>query len=132
MENPHDQIFREALEIFKTRDQEQANQFIRERFGDDADLNIVKCDLCGEILALSSNLLAKGLTGGDKTVNLQVYRHIKAYPDHMNDINGYSHGVAVPLGSTLGAAIEAVGKRFGLTLDEALTSRIQRLEKQLS
>ena len=129
MSNPQSEIFREALELFNSHDIEKAKNFIRERFGEDADLNIIKCDMCGEVVALCSNLLATGLTGGDKLVNLQVYRHIKKYLGHMDSINGYSHGVTLPIGSTLGAAIMAQGKRFNMTLDEALVSRIEHLEK---
>ena len=132
MESPQQRILSEALEILNTKDQEAAQRFVRENFGEDTDLNIVKCEMCGEIIALCASLLATGLTGGDKLVNLQVYKHIKEHRGHMNHIYGLSHGVRLPIGQTLGYAITRIGKQYNMSLDEALDSRIKHLEEKLN
>jgi len=122
------EIYKKALEIFQAKDQSAAQRFISEHFGDDADLNIVKCDQCGEILALVVNILSKGLTGGDTLTNLAIYKHIREHPDHGTDIYGYSHGVGLPIGHTLDVVIRSMAKRFNMTLEEALDKRIAYLE----
>ena len=50
------ELYKKALEIFQAQNQTEAQRFISEHFGDDADLNIVKCDQCGEVLALVVNI----------------------------------------------------------------------------
>jgi len=131
MESPQHRILSEALEIFNTRDPEAAQRFVEDHFGEDTDLNIVKCDMCGEIIALCVNIIVTGITGGDKRVNLQIYKHIKEHRTHMNHIYGHSHGVRLPLGQTLGYTITRVAKSYDLSLDEALDSRIAHLEEKL-
>ena len=111
---------------------EQAQKFISETFGDDSDLNIVKCDECGEILALVVNLLARSISGGDQKATLAVYKHIRAYPEHEEHIYGYSHGVTLPIGKTLGHGLRWGAKKHGLSFTEALDSRIAYLESKLN
>ena len=120
-----------AVKIALEQDYDAAQKFITETFGDDSDLDIVKCDECGEILALVVNLLAHSLSGGDKAATLAVYKHIRACPLHEERINGYSHGVAVPLGMTLGAGLRRTAERFNLSFTEALDKRIAYLEEKL-
>jgi len=122
------ELYKKALEIFQAQNQTEAQRFISEHFGDDADLNIVKCDQCGEVLALVVNILSKGLTGGDTLTNLAIYKHIRKHPDHGPDIYGYSHGVGLPIGHTLNVTIRSMAKRFNMTLEEALDQRISYLE----
>jgi len=125
-------IYEKVIELFKTRDTEAAQKLIEENFGEDADLNIVKCEACSQIIALSVNILAKALTGGDTKVTLEVYKHILAHPDHAEQIYGYSHGVKLPIGFTLYSAIDTARKRYNYTLERALTERIKYLEAKLS
>ena len=94
-------LFEKALKIFQEQDMEKAKEYIRENFGDDVDLNIVKCNECGEIIALVTNILAVGLMGGDKKVDLEILKHIRKHPTHANKICGYSHGEELPYGETL-------------------------------
>ncbi len=150
-------LYDEALKIANTKDLEAAKKFIVNRFGEDVTLSTVKCEKCGEILAFCPHMLAVTLTGGDKLVNLNVYRHILEYPTHGEHIYGYSHNTKLPIGSTLlygvsklpeavklvltpmtlimpkhktGGIVEAA-KHHRLTLDEALRSRISHLENIL-
>ena len=149
----HQEIYKKALELFQSKDAVEAQRFIDEHFGQGANLNIVKCDQCGEILAFVVNILAKGLTGGDDLTNLAIYKHIREHPDHAADIYGESHGMRLPLGKTLfygvvtnttqaGALFKIFGKvpsyklrgligaaeHHGITLEEALDKRIAYLE----
>ena len=126
------ELLNRAVKIALEQDYDAAQKFITETFGDDSDLDIVKCDECGEILALVVNLLAHSLSGGDKSATLAVYKHIRACPLHEERINGYSHGVAVPLGMTLGAGLRMAAKRFSLSFTEALDKRIAYLESKLN
>ena len=152
-----DKVLNKALEFYREGDEEKAQAWINQHFGEDVDLSIVKCEICGEVLALVENILAKTLIGGDKRANLAVYKHIKNHPTHIESIFGYSHGVKLPLGSTLFYGIErqpswlleklrpvldyfpkhkrgglkGAAEYHGLTIDEALRSRIEHLETKL-
>lgn len=133
MEHPmsENKIFEKALEIATNQDYEAAQTFISNIFGEDSDLNIVKCDKCGEILALVVNLLAKSISGGDKKATLAVYKHIRKHPDHAELIYGYSYGVGLPIGKPLNTALRSVAKKFNLSYMEALDKRIEYLEGKL-
>jgi len=126
------ELLNRAMKIALEQDYDAAQKFITETFGDGSDLDIVKCDECGEILALVVNLLARSLSGGDRSVTLAVYKHIRAYPLHEKKINGYSHGAALPLGITLGAGLRNTAKKFNLTFMEALDKRIAYLDSKLN
>ena len=128
MEN---RLFTEALELFQKADMETAQRWITENFGEDADLNIVKCKQCGEIIAVTLYIFAKAFTGGDKRVNLEVYKHIRDHRDHANSIVGIAYDVELPIGSTLFKALQSTAKKFNLSIDEALDKRIQYLEDKL-
>jgi len=125
------ELLNRAMKIALEQDYDAAQKFITETFGDGSDLDIVKCDECGEILALVVNLLARSLSGGDRSVTLAVYKHIRAYPLHEKKINGHSHGAALPLGITLGAGLRRTAERFNLSFTEALDKRIAYLEEKL-
>ena len=125
------EVIERALKIAIEQNYEEAQKFVEETFGKKTDLDIVKCDECGEILALVENLLARGLSGGDPATTLAIYRHMKQYPDHADMINGYSHGTAIPIGKTLNSALRSTAKKFNLTFMEALDKRIKHLEAKL-
>jgi hypothetical protein len=130
MEIP-DEVYREVLEIFQSGDINKAKEYIDTRFGEDADLNIVKCDKCGKILSLTPNLLASCLTGGDKRVSLAIWRHLEKHPDHYEEVAGYSHSVRVPIGHTLWAGLKHACRKHGVTAEEGIRKRIEYLETKL-
>ena len=126
------EVFSKAAELYREGDVEKAQAWVNQHFGEDTDLNIVKCKQCGEIIALTASLMGVALTGGDKRINLEIYRHLETYPTHHDMIVGLSHGVEIPIGVTLWTGLAMACKKHGLTIDEGIRERIEYLENRLA
>jgi len=125
------EVFSKAAELYREGDVEKAQAWVNRYFGEAVDLNIVKCKQCGEIIALAANLMGVALTGGDPRITLEVWRHLDQYPTHHDAVVGLSHGVEVPIGSTLWMGLSMACMKHRITLDEGIKMRIEYLERKL-
>lgn len=125
------EIFQKALQVAQSGDINAAQQYVNEYFGEETELNLVKCKECGAILAISSDLLATGLSGGDQRINLEIYRHAKQYPSHFTSIVGLPRGTEFPIGELLRTQLAKVCNMYNLSFSEGLDKRIKYLEDKL-
>ena len=119
-----------VLDYVKQKDFDGLEAYLHNEF-DMRELTVIKCESCGEIVAVSPmrEWLPLAFRGGDSLVEYLVLKHLKTHRDHqiIMPIGPIRHS----LSDMFLGALRRTAEIHGMTEEEAFMKRLPYLEAKL-